>query len=153
MEDSTRLYDASDAARYTRRTWGTQLTRRALTGPLTFIPGVRRLSDRIATPGSSTASYAYGVWLRHLVGASRVGFPTRYDTVVEIGPGKSLGTGLCALLCGTRPLYAWDIVAYSPVKRSLALLDQLVALFGRARRPLKVTTRQRCSIADSLRNS
>lgn len=63
------------------------------------------------------------------MGASRAGFPTTYDTVVEIGPGKSLGTGLCALLCGTSHYYAWDIVSYSPIKRSLALLDQLAALF------------------------
>lgn len=36
---------------------------------------------------------------------------------------------MCALLCGTRHYYAWDIIAYSPIERSLALLDQLAALF------------------------
>jgi hypothetical protein len=43
--------------------------------------------------------------------------------------GSPSETGLCALLCGTAHYYAWDVVAYNPIKRSLGLLDELVALF------------------------
>ena len=67
---------------------------------------------------------------RHLLGLPRAGFPDQIrhgggDRTPEVprnGP-------VCALLCGTAHYYAWDIVTYNPIKRSLGLLDELVALF------------------------
>jgi SAM-dependent methyltransferase len=106
-----------------------QLTRRAMTGPLTLVPGIDRLALRIARPGSVAPLYVYGVWLRHLTAATRHDHPTRYRSVIEIGPGKSLGIGLCALLCGAESYDAWDVVSYRPTERSLAQLDELVRLF------------------------
>jgi hypothetical protein len=113
-----------------------QLTRRAVTGPLTLVPGVDRLALRIARPGSVAPRYVYGVWLRHVAAAARHDHPTRYRSVIEIGPGKSLGIGLCALLCGAESYYAWDVVTYRPTERSLVQLDELVRLFrARAEAP------------------
>ena len=51
-------------------------------------------------------AYRYSVWLRHLVKAAEAGLPTHFETVAELGPGDSLGTGLAALLTGARRLYA-----------------------------------------------
>ncbi len=76
-----------------------QYTRRLLTGMLTYLPLVARLSER-TTGGSDSAAYCYRIWLRHLVLADRAGLPTHPKVAAEIGPGDSLGTGIMALLTG-----------------------------------------------------
>lgn len=68
-------------------------------GLATWIPGARRISAR-GTGGSTDARYCYSVWLRHLVMAHVRGLNTDPHTLAELGPGDSLGTGLCAVLTG-----------------------------------------------------
>jgi SAM-dependent methyltransferase len=103
-------------------------------GLLTYVPGAMRLG-RGATGGSDSARYCYSVWLRHLVLAQRAGLPVNFDTVAELGPGDSLGTGLAALLCGARRYLAFDVVRYAPNQVNARILDELVELF-RARTPI-----------------
>lgn len=60
------------------------------------------------------------------------------NTVAELGPGDSLGTGLAALLSGANHYYALDVVHYANTPRNLMIFDQLVSLFQRrAGRPSK----------------
>jgi hypothetical protein len=49
--------------------------------------------------------------------------------VAELGPGDSLGVGLAALVSGADRYHAFDVVRHAQVKRNLAVLDELVALF------------------------
>jgi len=56
--------------------------------------------------------YSYSVWLRHLVELHESGLPTAPRVVAELGPGKSLGVGICALLSGATTYYALDLVRY-----------------------------------------
>ena len=58
------------------------------------------------------ARYSYSVWLRHLVKLHESGLPTEPRIVAELGPGKSLGFGICALLSGATRYYALDLVRY-----------------------------------------
>jgi hypothetical protein len=99
-------------------------------GMATYIPGLRRLSGR-HTGGSVSARYCYSVWLRHLSIAHAHGLTALPESVAELGPGDSLGTGLAALLSGANRLYALDVVRYAETERNLAVLDQLVDLFSR----------------------
>jgi SAM-dependent methyltransferase len=70
------------------------------------------------------------VWLRHLVLAVESGLWKWPRRVAELGPGESLGVGLCALLTGSNTYCALDIVPYaSDPERNLELLDQLVLMF------------------------
>jgi SAM-dependent methyltransferase len=94
----------------------------------TWLPGLRRLSGR-RTGGSVSARYCYSVWLRHLVTMRRSYLSSTFDTVVELGPGDSLGVGLAALLCGTGRYLALDVVRYADRARNLQVFDELVALF------------------------
>lgn len=94
----------------------------------TWLPGLRRLSGR-RTGGSVSARYCYSVWLRHLVTMRRSELSTSFDTVVELGPGDSLGVGLAALLCGSSRYLALDVVRYAECARNLQVFDELVALF------------------------
>ena len=103
-------------------------------GLATFIPGLRYLTGR-TTGGTVSARYCYSVWLRHLCMLHWHGMPTTFQTVVELGPGDSLGTGLAAILCGADRYIALDAVRYANSVRSLQNLEALIALL-RNRSPI-----------------
>lgn len=111
-------------------TLGAYRAKAILEGALSLLPGGLRLF-RGGTRGSDSARYCYAVWLRHLVrtGADRT-LPLD-GTVVELGPGDSVGMGLAALLSGARRYVAIDVVRHANVGHNLAVLDELVGLFGR----------------------
>jgi hypothetical protein len=99
-----------------------------LYGIATFIPGVAAVFGR-GGGDTSSARYCYSVWLRHLVTAAANGLKLPAVSVAELGPGDTLGIGLSALLCGTERYHAFDVVEHAQVKRNLAVLDELIALF------------------------
>jgi hypothetical protein len=103
-------------------------------GAATYIPGLRNFTGR-RTGGTVSARYCYSVWLRHLCMLHSHGLPTTFETVAELGPGDSLGTGLAALLSGTGRYVALDAVRYADSARNLQILEELVALF-RNREPI-----------------
>lgn len=82
-----------------------------------------------------SARYCYSVYLRHLVKLDEAGAGTDPGSVAEIGPGASIGTGLAALIAGAERYYGFDIKAYGSSPRSLAVFDELAALFA-ARAPI-----------------
>lgn len=66
-------------------------------------------------------NYPYSVWLRHLVMLNKFHLPSVYETVVEIGPGDSLGVGHMATLTGTKKYIATDIIDrknFAPISRA-----------------------------------
>ncbi len=97
-------------------------------GAATLLPGRANLWVG-ATGGTVSARYCYGVWLRHMKMADRVGLNTHPQVVAELGPGDSLGIGLAALLSGARQYYAFDVVEYADLSRNLDVLDELIELF------------------------
>src|SRR5205814_6514493 len=99
-----------------------------LYGIATFIPGVGAVFGRGAG-GTSSPRYCYSVWLRHLVSSAAHGLKVPPRVVAELGPGNSLGIGLSALLSGAERYHAFDVVPHAQVKRNLAVLDELIALF------------------------
>lgn len=103
--------------------------RPVLRGLATWIPGARRLFAR-GTGGSTDARYCYSVWLRHLVMAHRSGLDTNPRTVTELGPGDSLGTGLCAVLTGADRYLAFDVVTYARSERNVTVLEELMQLLA-----------------------
>jgi hypothetical protein len=56
-------------------------------------------------------------------------------TIVEIGPGDSLGTGIAALLTGTEQYIALDVIKYGDATNNVKIFDELVLLF-RKRTPM-----------------
>ncbi len=107
------------------RTWNFQALAE---GGFSLLPGGGRLFRGRGTGGSRSARYCYSVWLRHLAGAAAHGFRPG-GTVVELGPGDSLGTGLAALLGGARRYLAIDTIRFATPERNLQVLEELVALF------------------------
>jgi len=84
--------------------------------------------DRENTGWSDEAPYCYSVFLRHLNAAGDAGLNTDPSTIVELGPGDSLGIGLCGVLTGADRLYALDAFRYANVERTLDVFDGLVDL-------------------------
>ena len=101
------------------------------------LPGADRFAIRrwgIATPNpagmATSARYCYAAWLSHLVHAREsLSAPPR--TVVEIGPGSSLGAGLAALLSGASKYCGLDVVEHATPENNLSVFDKLVELFRR----------------------
>jgi hypothetical protein len=87
------------------------------------------------TGGTTSAEYCYAVWLRHMVLVHRCGLPTSPQTLVELGPGDSIGVGLMALLTGTQTYRALDVLPHASADRNLAILERLVPLL-RSRAPI-----------------
>ena len=110
----------------------------AIKGLLTFVPGVRKILPEVGTGGTNSASYCYGVWLKHLTLLWANGTRSIPTTLAELGPGDSLGIGLSAMLSGTDNYYALDVVRHSNPDINLRILDELIGLFeSRAPRPRK----------------
>lgn len=105
------------------------LVKSLVKGVLTNIPGVEPLLRQRSTGGTNSASYAYGVWMKHLTLLWANGLRAIPDTVAELGPGDSLGIGLAAMLCGARRCYALDVQEYANPAANLMMFEQLVELF------------------------
>jgi hypothetical protein len=100
-----------------------------LKGLLTYCPGLEGFVST-ETGAASSARYCYSVWLRHLIIARNNGFWDPIATVVELGPGHSLGVGLAALLSGATTYFAVDSNRFATTQRNLRLLNELVDLFA-----------------------
>lgn len=108
--------------------------RPVISGILTYIPGLMPAIEKVM-PGkgggsTSSASYCYGVWLKHLTMLWENGMQSMPDTIAELGPGGSLGVGLAAMLSGVNKYYALDVVRHTNLKANLAMLDDLVELMS-----------------------
>jgi hypothetical protein len=98
-----------------------------VTGLASYIPG---LYGRIArSGGSSSATYCYEVWIKHLTFLHRAGLQRIPAAIAELGPGDSLGSGIAALLSGVETYHALDVRKWSNTERDLEVLDELVELF------------------------
>lgn len=103
--------------------------RATLAGLASALPGRRfRTGDGY---DEKTARYCYSVWLRHLVVARRSGVVPDIETVLEIGPGDSLGVGLAALLSGAGSCVAVDAVPHTSPEANLPVLEELAELLAR----------------------
>jgi SAM-dependent methyltransferase len=81
---------------------------------------------------TESSRYCYSVWLRHLVMAYENKLTQSLPGIVaELGPGKSLGTLLAALISSAHTCYAFDVVQHFGKKRNLKVFDELIDLFSR----------------------
>ena len=106
-------------------------------GMLTWVPGVHdAFFDPRAAGGTASASYCYGVWMKHLALLWEHGMREMPRDVLELGPGASIGTGVAALLCGARSYVGLDAEPHGAATNHAAAFHGLVRLFeSRAPRP------------------
>jgi len=84
---------------------------------------------KTGTGGTDSARYCYSAWMRHLHYLSKCGMTNVPKTIAELGPGDSLGIGLCAMLSGADRYYALDIVEHAYNERNQAIFEELVVMF------------------------
>src|SRR5204862_7816092 len=80
--------------------------------------------------GRSTGAYCYSVWMRHLSIVTRAVPSFRPHSVVELGPGDSLGVGCAALLSGAESYVGLDLVPRADPLHAVHVLEGLVCMFG-----------------------
>ena len=80
--------------------------------------------------GTDSSRYCYTIWLRHLSILHKNGFTKIPDTVAELGPGNSLGTGLAGLLSGSKKFYALDAIEHTDIQKNIEIFDELIKLFA-----------------------
>jgi hypothetical protein len=72
--------------------------------------------------------YGYSVWLRHLVSLADCGVNGPFSTVVELGPGNSVATGICAVLSGAERYIGLDVLRHLALGGERAL-EELYVMF------------------------
>ncbi len=98
-------------------------------GLIKLIPGMTEvLPKKMETGGTIESKYCYSVWMRHLINWNKH-YRSIPEKVAELGPGDSLGTGLAALLSGSKCLYALDVIQFWDNKRNLEIFEELVEYF------------------------
>lgn len=105
-------------------------------GMATFVLPAKAYAQR-ATGGTNDPVYCYSVFMRHMAKLHRAGMAKVPNTVLEIGPGDSLGCGLAALISGSERYYGVDLLPYANPERDVAIFDALVEMF-RERAPIPV---------------
>src|SRR3982751_6579076 len=98
-------------------------------GLLTYLPTSSNLLPSKTGGHTDSATYCYGVWMKHMTRLRAHGFSVIPDTVAELGPGESLGVGLCALLSGSNHYIGLDVIAHSYPERNQLILNDLIKLF------------------------
>ena len=76
------------------------------------------------------ARYGYAVWMRHVQLLAEVGVNGPLHDVVEIGPGNSAATGLCAILSGARSYTGLDVLDHLAADQAARLLRETALLFA-----------------------
>lgn len=94
-----------------------------------YFPWLYNILKKQGTGGTDSARYCYSVWLRHLVLLHENGMNSIPKSVIEIGPGDSLGIGLNALITGANQYYAFDIIKHTNTEINLKIFDELVELY------------------------
>lgn len=86
------------------------------------------LQPHLGTGGTVSARYCYSVFMRHRLIAAQHGLERTPRTVLELGPGDSLGIGLMSILTGSERYLAIDAVRHASPETNLAVFDELVTL-------------------------
>ena len=95
------------------------------------IPGIEYVHNMHKDGGGTTlnARYCYSVWLRHLIYSYENGWTSVPRKIAELGPGQSLGVGICALISGADQYFAFDVKKYNnSAQLNLQIFDELVYL-------------------------
>jgi hypothetical protein len=94
-----------------------------------IIPPLRTTGHKVEKLSSENPEFCYSIFLRHYSHASPYFARKTLDVVAELGPGSSLGVGLCALICGAKLYYALDFVDHTDQGLTLHVFDELVEMF------------------------
>lgn len=98
-------------------------------GIISYVPLLKSIIPTIGTGGSNNAEYCLNRYSQHKDYLIDNGCFYPVSTIGEIGPGDSVGIGLCALLDGVDRYYGLDAIAYTNVESNIQMLKKLICLY------------------------
>lgn len=104
------------------------LLRKSIRSLISYTPIIRSLLEKTGTGGSNSAEYCHRMWRIHKALFVECG-GDKHDVVAEIGPGDSVGSGICALLEGAEKYLAFDAINHTNPTFDISMLEDLVELF------------------------
>src|SRR5688572_6694322 len=105
-------------------------------GAVTHVPWLYTRLARNRAGGTGAATYCYGVWFKHLTLLSEIGTDRVPATVIELGPGGSLGTGCAALFSGAARYIGVDALPLADNAGNARVARELLEMF-RTRAPFR----------------
>jgi SAM-dependent methyltransferase len=105
-----------------------------LRGIASSLPVIGERMINLRSGGSSSTRYCYSVWLRHWLRLREVDEKKPVQAIAEIGPGDSLGTGICALLLGASKYLAIDVQSAANQDMNRRILKEMVEILQRCER-------------------
>jgi SAM-dependent methyltransferase len=98
-------------------------------GLISYFPALNNSLPARSVGQTQSGRYCYGLWMRHLTLLHAHGFRGTPRIVAELGPGETLGVGLCALLSGSDQYIGLDVVPHSNLAGNQQVLRELLPLF------------------------
>jgi SAM-dependent methyltransferase len=89
----------------------------------------------LETSDIATADYCYAVWLKHLTllqAETGIGIP---NTVLELGPGNTIGVGAAALLSGAERYIGVDAAPLASKVPNVAIVSEIADMIGNGAAP------------------
>ena len=78
------------------------------------------------TGGSNNSIYCYLVWLKHDYYLNENNIEIYNKDICEIGPGDSIGVGICALILGAKSYTGLDVISYNESKLLIQIFDDII---------------------------
>jgi len=97
-----------------------------LGGIKSFLPARSSYSMRSSTVDTR---YGYALWLRHVLAMSEQGIMGPFNSVVELGPGNSVATGVCAVLSGAHSYAGIDVLDHIARDQAQRVFQEALQLF------------------------
>ena len=85
------------------------LNRKILRSFISYVPLLNTIISKKGTGGSNSGEYCFEMWKMHKHQVLENG-GNNFSVVAVIGPGDSIGSGLCALIEGTQKYLALDSI-------------------------------------------
>ncbi len=95
---------------------------------ISYVPFIKKI---LRAKGTSPVigEYYYKIFTSHISVLGEAGFPFKSGTIAEIGPGDTLGVGLCAILYGFNKYIGFDVIPHSNSDNNAIVLNELRKLF------------------------
>jgi hypothetical protein len=75
------------------------------------------------------AGYGYALWMRHVAALAEHASAGPFRSVVELGPGNSVATGVCAVLSGAHSYTGVDVLNHLARDQATRVFDEIASRF------------------------
>ena len=103
--------------------------KKLLRGMISYIPVLKSIIPSTGTGGSNNAEYCLRMYYKHKDLLINNGCLFPVGAIGEIGPGDSVGVGLCALVDGASVYYGLDAIAHTNIQTNTQIFQELVAIY------------------------